>query len=511
MSMKYLIGIDLGTTTAKCVIYDEFGKVEAEAQREMEISYPRSGEAQQDANDFYIFSCQLIRQCLDSADIDPRNIGAIGIDSQMGGIMTIDRNYNPVTYYDTPLDSRSAAENTWMHETYGDLILEKNGSISTFGNKILYWKKRKEWKDIYKFIQPSAFVAGKLAGLSGDEAYMDETFLCFSGLADLSRLEWSAELCDSMEVDRKKLPSICKPRDIIGTVTREASGQTGLPEGVPIAAGCGDQTAGFAGAGIVEPGRMVDVSGTACILGASVDTYTYDSEYKTLACVKSALGDNYYLISVVLGGRTHSWFAKEFFPELKAYCEEKGDDIYKWLDKEAAQLSPGTDGLVSINYLQGRFFPPEPNVRGLFVGHTWAHRRHHFYRAILESIAYDHFLTKKIISSLCPNIDFNCVTAIGSGAKSELWLKIKADVLQTRYESLLRSDLATLGAAVVAGLGAGVFNDIEIITSRFSKPNIIVEPVDGEYEKYKKYIEVYEGLFPALRDTYKRLAAKEEI
>ncbi|MEW5818480.1 MAG: FGGY family carbohydrate kinase, partial [Spirochaetota bacterium] len=270
MSLKYLMGIDLGTTVAKCVIYDELGGVKAEAQKEMVIVYPGPGAAEQDARDFYSFSCELIRKCLQEEDIDKQKIAAIGIDSQMGGIMTIDKNYNPVTYYDTPLDSRSAAENTWMHARYGDLILEKNGSISTFGNKILYWKKKKEWKDIYKFIQPSGFVAGKLAGLSGDEAYMDETFICFSGFADLNRLRWSPELCDSMEVDDRKLPNIRKPTDIIGAVCSQASEDTGLPAGIPIAAGCGDQTAGFAGAGILKTGHMVDVSGTACILGASI-------------------------------------------------------------------------------------------------------------------------------------------------------------------------------------------------------------------------------------------------
>jgi xylulokinase len=510
MSLRYLIGIDLGTTMAKCVIYDETGDVKADAQKEMVISYPGPGEAEQDARDFYTFTCELIRRCLREGGVDRKGIAAIGIDSQMGGIMTIDKNYEPVTYYDTPLDSRSAEENIWMHDKYGDLILEKNGSISTFGNKILYWKRRDEWKDIYKFIQPSAFVAGKLAGLSGEDAYMDDTFLCFSGFADLNRLEWSPELCDLMEVDHRKLPIIRKPADIIGTVSRKASEDTGLPEGIPIAAGCGDQTAGFVGAGILKTGHMVDVSGTACILGASVDKYIFDEKNRILACVKSALGDNYYLISVVLGGRTHNWFIEEFFKDILTLQEKQGGDIYKYLDDRASFISPGSDGLVSVNYLQGRFFPPDPNVRGLFVGHTWAHTRYHFYRAILESIAYDHYLTKKIISGLVPGINFQSVTAIGSGAKSEFWMQIKSDVLQLKYASLPRSDMSTLGAAIVAGYGAGVFKDIESVTTRFSKPNVIIEPVMGEEKKYKKYIRIYEDLFSALKETYRKLSVEGE-
>ncbi|HJX39897.1 MAG TPA: FGGY family carbohydrate kinase, partial [Anaerolineales bacterium] len=223
MSKEYLIGIDLGTTLAKCAIYDAGGAVLAEAQEAMRIRYPRSGEAEQDAEDFYTASCALIRQCLRTARLDPARVAAVGIDSQMGGIMSVDSRFRPVTYYDTPLDSRSAAENVEMHERFGERILALNGSFSTYGNKILYWKKRDAWKDIARFLQPSAFVAGKLAGHGGQDAYMDQTFLCFSGLADLCHGRWSEELCGAMGVDMGKLPRIVASTDIVGEVSRQAA------------------------------------------------------------------------------------------------------------------------------------------------------------------------------------------------------------------------------------------------------------------------------------------------
>jgi xylulokinase len=108
MEKEFLVGIDLGTTLAKCVIYDGSGEARAEAQAPMQIRYPRSGEAEQEAMDFYTVTCALLRSCLESSGIDPRRIAAVGIDSQMGGIMTVDSRFRPVTYYDTPLDSRSA-------------------------------------------------------------------------------------------------------------------------------------------------------------------------------------------------------------------------------------------------------------------------------------------------------------------------------------------------------------------------------------------------------------------
>jgi len=505
MAKKYIIGIDLGTTLAKCVIYDASGTAAAQAHREMKIDYPKPGQAEQDANDFYTFSCGLIRECLEHSGLDSKNIAAIGIDSQMGGIMSIDKNFKPVTYYDTPLDSRSAPENHYMHEHYGDLIIESNGSISTFGNKILYWKKRKEWKSISKFIQPSAFVAGKLAGLSSKDAYMDETFICFSGLSDLKNSAWSDELCERLGIDRNKLPKIVKSTEIIGELSSSGARDTGLSPGVPICAGCGDQAAGFVGAGILSPGQMADVSGTACIFAVNVDRYTFDAVHKTVGCMKSAVGDQYYLLSIVLGGRTHKWFVDEFFTLEKEMLESS--DIYEYLDNQAQEIAPGSGGLIAVDYLQGRFFPPDSNVRGVFIGHSWAHKRIHFYRAIMESIAYDHYLTLGIMREILPSLHPGMVTAIGSGAKSKFWMQLKADVLQIPYRNLFRSDLSTLGSAVIAGYSVGLFKSIEDTVKNSVKTNMYIEPRPGESKKYLKYIEIYEELFSALKNIYAKLSS----
>ena len=506
--MKYLIGIDLGTTEAKCVIYDENGDSISEAKEEMIIKYSAPGQAEQDANDFYNVACRLIKKTIGKSRISKNQIAALSIDSQMGGIMSIDKNFNPITYYDTPLDSRSAAENEYMHSNFGDLIIEKNGSISTYGNKIIYWKNKNEWKDIFKFIQPSAFVAGELTGSKADDAYMDETFICFSGLADLKKSEWSYDLCKKLNVDMVKLPRIIKSSEIVGEVAKKGSEDSGLPVGLPVVAGCGDQSAGFIGAGIIEKGQLVDVSGTACILGVCTDAYKYDLKYKTLACMKSAIGNQFHLISVVLAGRTHKWFVDEFFTDEREKAEKNNTNIYDYLDDLAARISPGSDGLISIDYLQGRFFPPDPNVKGLFIGHTWAHKKIHFYRSILESIAYDHYLTKEIIKELVPEIDLKSVTAIGSGNKSNFWLQLKSDILQIPYRNLFRSDLSTLGSAILAGYSVGLFKDLEKTIKNFAKTSVEVLPVSGADKKYLKFIKIYKSLFDSLKTIYKNISAE---
>ena len=506
MAVNYFIGIDLGTTLAKCVIYDEAAHAVAESQKMMDIVYPAAGQAEQDASLFYSVTCELIKKCVAAVNIDVRNIAAIGIDSQMGGILGVDKNFNPVTYYDTPLDSRSAEENRYMHQHYGDLIIAKNGSISTYGNKILYWKKKNEWRDIHKFVQPSGFVIGKLVGLSGDDAFIDESFLCFSGLSDLAASTWSEDLCNKLDIDMQKLPEIVQSNRIVGQLTRQAAEDTGLRAGIPLCAGSGDQAAGLFGAGILGQGQMADVSGTACIFAANINRFTHDTKHKTLACMKSAYGEGYYLLSVVLGGRTHRWFVDEFLTEEKKKCEKTGEDIYACIDERAAELPPGSESLIAIDYLQGRFFPPVPSIRGLFIGHTWAHTKYHFYRSILESIAYDHFITRGIILDLVPELEAQVVTALGSGATSSFWMQVKADVLQIPYQNLYRGDLATLGSAMLAGHATGHIADVEKELRDIVRVRDRVEPKPGEDEKYLKFIEIYRDLFGSLKDIYYRLS-----
>jgi len=507
MSSGYLIGIDLGTTLAKGVIYDLEGNSIAEATEKMNTVFPGAGEAEQDPNQFYSATANIINKCFSESKIDKKQIKAISIDSQMGGIMTIDKNFNPVTYYDTPLDSRSSIENSYMHDNFGDLILEKNGSYSTYGNKILYWKKRNEWKEIYKFIQPSAFVAGKLSGLSGKDAYIDETFLCFSGLSDLKNSKWSEELCDKLEVDMDKLPKIIKSTRIVGETSKKAFEDCSLPTGIPIAAGCGDQSAGFIGAGIFDNGSMVDVSGTACILGIKTNNFIYDRDYKTLATIKSAIGESYYLTSVVLGGRTHKWFIDEFCDMEKIEAQKNGINIYDFMDNKAKNIGAGSDGLIAVDYLQGRFFPPDSNTRGLFIGHTWAHTKVHFYRSILESIAYDHYLTKEIMKELIFGIEFGKVTAIGSGSNSTFWMQLKSDILQLPYKTLFRSDLSTLGSAIIAGFSINLFKKFEDMSASIFKTNKEVYPEKNKDSKYIKYIEIYRDIFGSLKETYRRISS----
>jgi len=505
--MSLIVSLDLGITLAKCVIYDHTGKAVSEAQEEMNLKYPGPGMAEHSSNDFYDASCRMIARAIANPAVDKKDIKCISADSQMGGVVSVDKDFVPVTYFDSPLDNRATEETSYINSNFGELIIKKNGAFSWYGQKILYWQKKKDiFKNIASFIPPSAFVAGKLAGLKGRQAFIDDVSLSLSGLSDLKSSKWDEELIGLLKVDERCLPVIKRPTDIIGTLTAKAAAESGLPQGIPIAAGCGDISAGFTGAGIITPGQMIDISGTGCMMGAAVSEFKYDIKHKTLYCTKSPVKDMYYLHSIVPSGKTHKWFVDEFFTEAKAQMGQSGGNIYEYLEKQLENIPCGSDGLISINFLQGRYSPPEPYTKGLFIGHTWAHTRLHFLRAIMESMAYDHYLTKDIIRGLVPDLDFKSITAIGSGAKSKFWMQLKSDILQITYHNLIRSDSSSLGAAIVGGCAIGLFKDVDKTVSDFVVKKDELNPVAGEDKKYLKYINIYKELFELLKDTYRKLA-----
>ena len=306
-----------------------------------------------------------------------------------------------------------------------------------------------------------------------------------------------------MKIDIDKLPKIIKSTDIIGTTTAGVKELTGLPEGIPVCAGCGDVVAGYVGSGVLESGEVADISGTANILAVNLGEYVV---HKHFANIKSPINDSYYLlISHVLGGRTLKWFADEFYAELREKIEKDGSSVYGYLDREAEKVSPGSHGLIAIDDLQGRFFPPDMKMRGLFIGHTWSHKKIYFYRAILEAIAYDYYLGVDILKKLVNDLKINEINAIGSGANSKIWLQIKADVLQIPFKTSYRSDLSSLGAAVIGAHSVGLIKDIGGFLKKVLKTKSVINPRDGEYEKYKKYIEVYIDAIQNLSSFFAKL------
>ncbi len=346
-----------------------------------------------------------------------------------------------------------------------------------------------------------------MAGLKGDEAFIDYTYIHFSCLSDTKGVKWSEELCRLFDVPMGKLPRIVKPWEIAGKLTASAARECGLLEGTPIAAGCGDQAAGMLGAAMVEPGLVFDVAGTASVFAICVDRYTPDLEHKTLFTARLVPEDLWYALAYINGGGLNlRWFRDQLAKEEKAKAEREGKNPYALLDAAAASVAAGSDSLLFLPHLGGRVTPSDPDLRGLWLGFTWSHRKEHLYRSLLEGVAYEYAHYLDIEKSLLPGLEFKEARVIGGGSKSDFWNQIKADVLGIPYVQLNREEYAVLGSAIVAGYAVGAFTDLKATAQGFVETTSRIEPRPQYHAYYRPLVGLYISLFSTTRPIFQHLA-----
>jgi len=508
MQKDCLIGVDLGTTLAKAGVYDSEGNLLGEACVETEVRFPRPGLAEQEPDEFYRSAMTTIQGALERGHIDSSRIAALSISSQAGGIMAIDRSWRPVTHFDSPLDTRSNAQKQRMMTVAGNRIIELAGTPPTYGQKILWWKDEhpEVWKCVHKFIQPSAYVTGLMAGLDGEQAFMEPSFICWSGLSDSANCRWSEELCEVFQVPTRVLPRIAPAGQVAGYLSAEAARDSGLPRGVPLAVGTADAAATLLGAGVIDPGTLFDISGTACVFGVCADQFLADTSAQTLSCMSSTLPGRFYQLSIVLGGKTHGWFVREFCDAEAREAAQKRISVYDLMDSKAECLPPGSEGVLCVPQLGGRWNPPEPDVRGLWIGFGWGHRKEHLYRAILESVAYEYAIYLARMRELMPHADLREVRVMSGGGGSRLWNQIKCDVLGIPYRKLARTDLATWGSALIAGHAVGIFPDLALAAKAYARAGHSQEPNQAAHHAYRAYAALYPRIFESNRATFGALA-----
>jgi xylulokinase len=490
MKAKYLIGVDLGTSGTKAALYRVDGTLVAQSSQEVPIYFPKAGVVEQENDDFYRTAAETVRCCIGESGIDPRQVAAIAFDSQMAGIGSVDGEYRPATRFDSWLDMRCKPYIEWMDQQAGDRVVQLTGCPPTcdHGPKMLWWKneRQEEYRRIVKFVTPSAYVAGRMAGLSGEQAFMDYTFIHFSGFADAARGVWSDELVNTFSMDGEKLPRIVDPWEVIGEVTEDAARDFGLHPGTPIAAGAGDTAATALGAGIVKPGMIFDVAGTAAVLAGCTGTFVSDVENRSLLTMRSVIPGLWNPLAYIAGGGIAlRWFRDQFYNTSRSQMLPAGEDLYDEMSAWAAQAPAGANGLLFSPHLGGRICPSSPEMRGAWLGISWNHTQAHFFRAVLESVAYEYGYYLRILKELLPALELTQARVVGGGAKSGLWNQIKADVLGVPYQRLNGEEFGTWGCALIAGKAAGLYTDLAGQAYEFARP--AGEPALPDSERSQQY------------------------
>ncbi|MCL5985185.1 MAG: FGGY family carbohydrate kinase [Actinobacteria bacterium] len=514
-SKYYIISSDLGSQSIKTVLYDGEGNDLASSVRESKIYVLGPGTLIYQGDDFYYATLENIRSVLRDSNINPKNVAVLSFTGVGGGVIGVDNNWGPTCEYTNTLDTRDQLYFERVVENFGDLIRSKSGIGSPQGaNKILWIKN--EYPEIYKktkkFMIVTQYVQGKLTGLKSRDAFMDITTPAITGLADTEHHQWSEEICNALKIDMGKLPRIVEPQEIIGTLTKNAASYCGLPAGVPVIAGVFDKPSGLIGSGSVEVGSIVDEAATHPALTTCVEKFAPDLKHKTLVCSPSAIKGIWMAWTYIIGGGlTHKWYLDTFCKSGIPEVDGNGNNAYMILDEEAREIKPGSEGLIFLPHLSGRATPSEPEARGLWIGFTWTHRKAHFYRSILEGIAYDYACSLRTVKANYPRIDFIQVKAIGGGSVSELWNQIKSDVLDIPYVRLNRTDLATLGAAIIGGKAVGIFSDVSESARRFVKITERINPNPEVHKYYQNYVDIYKELYKSTKSIYSQLAHARRI
>jgi xylulokinase len=465
MKTRYLVGVDLGTSGTKAALYHLDGRLVAEASVEVPLYHPKPGVVEQENDDFYRTAAQTVRHCIQSSGIDPRDVAAIAFDSQMAGVGSVDEDYRPAARFDSWLDMRCQPYIELMDQEAGDRVTRLTGCPPTcdHGPKMLWWKHERpeEYKRIARFVMPSAIVAGAMAGLKGEQAFIDYTFIHFSGFSDAQSGTWSQELCERFGMDMEKLPRIVAPWEVIGEVTEKAAADFGLAPGTPIAAGAGDTAANALGAGITRPGMLFDVAGTASVLACCTDTFVADARHRALLTMRSVIPGLWHPLAYIAGGGLAlRWFRDQFYNQNRGEAGSLESDLYDEMTRWATLAPAGADGLFFSPHLGGRICPAGPGMRGAWVGFSWGHTQAHFFRAMLESVAYEYAYYLEILRDLLPELSLIEARAVGGGARSQVWNQIKADVLGVPFRRLKANEFGAWGSAMIAGKAAGLFVDL---------------------------------------------------
>ncbi len=506
MEVKYLIGVDIGTSLVKSGVYDTKGRCLSTAIRRAPEENPKPGLYIQSGEEFFSTVQHVIKDAVEQSKVSPKKVEAIGFSGQMGGAIGVDEEWNPLTDWSNGLDTRYLPYVMKMlSKNREDILTYAGTNYPYFTPKLLWWKTEfpELYKKVRKFLILSGYIAGRMSDTPVEEAFMDHTFMQMTGIADIPRVAWRMELVDEFDLSSEKLPRIVLSNERVGTLNKNVAERVGLISGIPLVSGAGDKPAGFLAAGMVEPGKLIDEASSFTAFTCCVDEFVPDRACRTLEIIPSPIKGHYFPTLILIGsGTTHRWFVETFSHKSSEGASMEYDDVFTSLDEKAALVDPGSNKLINIGLLGGRGYPPDPDVRGTWIGISFGHKKEHFYRSILEGFAYEYALALDAMRRNYPNLNFKDIRVIGGGSKSDLWNQIKSDVLNLPFVRLARDDFTLLGDTLLAGSGVGIYPDLKDISENFVRETESYSPNQQKHHYYRQYVELYRSLFPQFRTAF---------
>ncbi len=491
---QILLGIDIGTSSCKVAAFTRFGEVVAQSTQAYRVFYPHAGYAEQDPLEWWLSVCKAIR-CVLSKGIQPGDICGIGIDGQSWSAIAIDAQGNPLCNTPIWMDTRASSICDRLNHQFPDLFKTSGNPFqpSYTMPKVLWYKENcpNVYRNVAYILQSNSFIAYRLTNVICQDFSQGYGWACF----DVANLCWDRDLCREMGVRSELLPTLVPCHQVIGGVTKEAAELTGLKEGTPVVAGGLDAACGTLGVGVIEPGQTQEQGGQAGGMSICMDRPYADER---LILSPHVVPNRWLLQGGTVGGSgCLRWFEQEFGAAEREYARQNGISSFEQLSAEAATIAPGSDGLIFLPYMSGERSPLwDPQAKGVFFHVDFSKTRAHFARAIMEGVGYS--LLHNLEIAAAAGADVGDMYSMGGASNSLIWTQLKADITGKRILVPSADTATALGAAILAGVGTGVYESFSAAVEQTVKIQREHLPNPSLQAVYAQRYHTYRALYPSL-------------
>lgn len=510
MVLTYLMGIDVGTSGTKTLLCDRNGNIVTSATVDYPLHASRPGWAEQDAEDWWNAAIQGIRRVLDDVSARPGDIIGIGVTGQMHSSVLLDAAGDVIRPPILWCDGRTTAECRQIEDDVGGrtklIELTGNPALEGFTAPKIMWLRNHErdsYDRIHSIMLPKDYIRYRLTG----EIATDVSDAAGTLLFDVRNRTWSDAVVERLGFDPGWLPPVYESADVVGAVHNDAAAQTGLKAGTPVVAGGADNTCGAIGAGVVRSGQALVSIGSSGVVFVASEQPVLHPEGIVHTFTHSVPGVWYVMGVTLAAGLSLRWVRDELAHTEQTAAALLGGSAYDLLSQQAERAPAGADGLYFLPYLSGERTPHvDANARGVWFGLSTTHRRGHLIRSVFEGITYS--LRDSLDAIRATGVEVDEARVIGGGAKSAFWHRLLADVLNINVSRIHVDEGPGVGAALLAGVGCGVYDNVMEAAERTVAIKDTVSPDAASARDYDARFEFYKSLYPALRDSFGRVQVR---
>ena len=501
---KYVMGIDVGTTGSKAMVFDLNGNVMGKGYREYTLNEPKPDWVEVGAKFLLDITFEATKEAIEDSKLDPKEIEAISFSVQRSSFCLVDENLEAIDdKVIIWLDSRAKSV---MEEMDAKISPQRRGEISGHpGSNIFaiakyYWTKKHEPETYAKAKYFSTVDSFVMHGYGSDSFVVEMSDGTSSALMDIKTLTWSSEIADKLGFDMAKFPPLVKPTEVVGSIKADVAAKTGLAVGTKIVAGSGDQQVAAMGAGVIKDGAVSLTIGTYGLMVIGLAKPDSSAYYGLQTPLTPRLGVFQLEGPQISGATCYRWCRDALCAEDVKEAEAKGIDPYALMEEKYVSKSvPGSNGVVFYSALFGSGYPTwDTDATGMFLGLRNTHTKADMVRSVMEGISLDLRRIMESIEKAGVKVG-DVITLTGGASKSKPWCQMLADILGRKIRTLDVPDAAVLGAAGLAAIGAGMYSGVEEVVEKMTRFGEVFEPIAGNREAYDKAFRVYESAYLGLQ------------